>query len=51
MADCLECALCQAVNFEERRAAMPAGKPDIKALYEAEVMSYYFYFSQVIKRA
>lgn len=51
IAACLACALCQAANFEERRAATPAGKPDVKALYGAEAASYYFHFSQAITRA
>jgi len=47
---CIECALCKAVNFEEKRSARQEIKTQIKALYDAEVQFYYFYFFPAVNR-
>ena len=47
---CLHCALCKAVNYEEKRPAAPQLVNASKALYGAEASSYYFYFSAQINR-
>lgn len=42
---CLKCALCAAINFEERRNAKADVQPDGKALYGAEALGYAYHFS------
>jgi hypothetical protein len=46
---CIECKLCRAVNFEERRTERPDQAAGVKSLYAAEAMAYYFYFFPKLK--
>ena len=48
---CLECFNCYAVNFEEARKIAPAVKHESSQLYDAEALSYYFYFLPAVNRA
>jgi hypothetical protein len=39
---CVSCAICNAINFEERRKALP-DRGEQHQLYSAELLSYYFH--------
>ena len=41
---CIECEGCKAINFEENRTAKLEINFEIKSLYGAESLSYYFYY-------
>ena len=50
-AACMECDLCKTVNFEEKRDTKPDPGSEMKSLYGAEALSYYFYFMATSNRA
>ena len=50
-AACMECDLCKAINFEEKRVAKLESNNEMRSLYGAEALSYYFYFMPASNRA
>jgi hypothetical protein len=48
---CVECELCRVFNFGDKQIKRSEVDGEVKSLYGAEALTYYFYFMPVTNRA